>query len=520
MSQPVRLPSHGFSKSIEEFLEDLAESLQVPASRYEAAIRSYKSVGEWLNRDASPLKVARPQVYIQGSFCLGTAIRPASDDEDYDVDLVCELFLSKGAMTQAQFKQLLGQELSAYAKAHGMEPPTEGRRCWTLNYADGAQFHLDTLGAIPDGQSYRRRLEQRGLSSDWGLTAIAIPDREHPLYRTITDDWPHSNPKGYAGWFQSRIASVFKARRERLALEARAKVEEIPEHTVRTPLQLAIQILKHHRDLMFLQNNDNKPISIILTTLSAHAYQQETTIAAALYSILARMDQFIEDRDGVSWIPNPTDPAENFADRWQTHPQRKRAFYDWLEQARRDFQGAATAANRAEAATILQPRMGKRLVEAALARRGGARAAGNLGSLLLKGSLGRVLQARHRQAPPWHYLEQGQVQIARAIVTRPGFRPAEYTNDGSSLPKNCGLQFEASTNIPGSYKVYWQIVNTGLEAERANDQRGGFNEGIVSPGWLTHQETTRYAGSHSIECFIVKDGLLAARSGQFIVNIV
>ncbi|MFW8696292.1 nucleotide-binding domain-containing protein [Mesorhizobium japonicum] len=37
---------------------------------------------------------------------------------------------------------------------------------------------------------------------------------------------------------------------------------------------------------------------------------------------------------------------------------------------------------------------------------------------------------------------------------------------------------------------------------------------------MTHQETTRYAGSHSIECFIVKDGLLAARSGQFIVNIV
>lgn len=33
------------SKQAEELLEDLAESLQVPPSRYEAAERSYKSLG-------------------------------------------------------------------------------------------------------------------------------------------------------------------------------------------------------------------------------------------------------------------------------------------------------------------------------------------------------------------------------------------------------------------------------------------------------------------------------------------
>ena len=103
--------------------------------------------------------------------------------------------------------------------------------------------------------------------------AIAITDRDDPNFRQLTEDWPHSNPKGYANWFRSKMREVFDARRRALALEARASVEDIPEHRVRTPLQSAIQILKHHRDVMFSERVDDKPISIILTTLAAHAYR-------------------------------------------------------------------------------------------------------------------------------------------------------------------------------------------------------------------------------------------------------
>lgn len=280
-------------KHIEELLEDLAESLQISPSRYEAAERSYASVGEWLQRDASILRDADPQIYSQGSFRLGTAIRPISEAEDYDVDLVCELSLSKSRLTQENLKLALSQELEAYAKAHGMDLPEEGRRCWTLNYADGAQFHLDTLAAIPDGARKRLLLEQRGLSTKWSESAIAITDRDHPLFLQVTNDWPHSNPKGYSNWFRSRMAVVFEARKRLLAMEERASVEDIPDHKVRTPLQNAIQILKRHRENMFARRSDDKPISIIITTLAAHAYQQESTIGGALYSILEHMDSFI-----------------------------------------------------------------------------------------------------------------------------------------------------------------------------------------------------------------------------------
>ena len=101
----MTLPKH-----VEELMEDLAESLQIPPSRYGAAERSYKSLGDWLHREASTLRQAKPRVYIQGSFRLGTAIKPVSDAEDYDVDLVCELSASKARLSQERLKSALRSE--------------------------------------------------------------------------------------------------------------------------------------------------------------------------------------------------------------------------------------------------------------------------------------------------------------------------------------------------------------------------------------------------------------------------
>jgi hypothetical protein len=116
-----------------------------------------------------------------------------------------------------------------------------------------------------------------------------------------------------------------------------ASVDEIPDYKVKTPLQRAIQLLKRHRDCMFAEDGEHKPISIIITTLAAHAYNEESTISAALQSILTAMDQFIDYRDGVAWIANPVNPAENFADRWAETPEKQQNFHRWLDQAREDF---------------------------------------------------------------------------------------------------------------------------------------------------------------------------------------
>lgn len=64
------------SKTAEELLEDLAAELEIPDSRYEAAERSYRSVGSWLERPASVLSQFHPFLYPQGSFRLGTVTSP------------------------------------------------------------------------------------------------------------------------------------------------------------------------------------------------------------------------------------------------------------------------------------------------------------------------------------------------------------------------------------------------------------------------------------------------------------
>lgn len=508
----------------EQLLEDLADSLEIPSSRYEAAERSYQSFGRWLDRPESLFANDETTLYPQGSFRLGTVIKPTNDDDDYDLDAVCEIDLSKRDCTQAQLKERLGIEIRAYAKAHGMAAPVEARRCWTLNYADGAQFHMDVLPALPDGTRQRLLVEAMGGSrGDLAEKSIAITDTEHPTFNRASDDWPASNPKGYSEWFYERMKTIFDAKRRAMMLaEARTTVEDIPTHRVRTPLQAAIKILKRHRDMRFSEDVDNRPISIILTTLAAHAYNQETTISAALYSILTRMDHYIEDRNGVAWIANPTDPRENFADKWEIHPERKTAFTDWLQMARVDFSTVARLSEIDQIVDALAPRMGRKLMEATAAKR--RQRSSFLSTIAaarnpVSHKLRRILDAPHRKPLAWQELTQGSVSLTSMTVTRRGFRPYLLSSDGQPIPKRSSLRFEAHTTVQPPYKVYWQVVNTGEDARKAKGLRGGFEEGTVQPGQLQHEENAVYVGSHSIECFIVKSGYCVARSGSFIVNI-
>ncbi|SEF84022.1 hypothetical protein SAMN04488115_102218 [Bosea lathyri] len=301
------------------------------------------------------------------------AIKPASDQEEYDIDAVCEFRqLNKLSCTQEQLKIALGAEVDAYRQAHGMlKPMRERRRCWTLDYADGAQFHMDVMPAVPNAQGLRELLERHHLDTRFAATGIAITDNEAINYRAKSEHWHRSNPKGYHQWFVSRMKVIFERRRMQLKERMRvtASVETIPDYKVKTPLQQAIMILKRHRDLRFADRPDERPISIILTTLAAHAYNGAETIGQALLSILSGMDRYIEMRDGVPWVANPTDPWENFADRWRTHPERARAFREWLELARADFTYLATLHSRQSITESIAPRIGRPLAERAQKRR-------------------------------------------------------------------------------------------------------------------------------------------------------
>jgi len=383
----------------EETLEDLAESLAIPETRYEQAERSYKALGEWLSRPDSSIRQYDPQVHVQGSFGLGTVIPPISDEEHYDVDAVCEFRkLNKSQTTQQNVKNLLGDEMKLYAKRQNMnKPPEEHHRCWRLEYADGAQFHMDVTPGLLNAAEQRALLLSRGLDARFADTAIAITDIDHHAYRILSVDWPRSNPRGYLKWFLGRMEVIFEQRkRELIRKGVRADTEPIPVYAVRTPLQSAVMILKRHRDIMFVQRSDERPISIILTTLAAHAYNGETKISDALFAILNGMDRFIgKATDGSYVVANPSDPIENFADKWRKHPERAAAFFEWLEQARRDFAYAAELSNKQLITETLSKSIGR-----GMADRVRKRSAARLGApAVLTAGLVRN-EAEARRAPP------------------------------------------------------------------------------------------------------------------------
>lgn len=131
-------------------------------------------------------------------------------------------------------------------------------------------------------------------------------------------------------------------------------------------------------------------------------------------------------------------------------------------------------------------------------------------------NLKKCIIAPHRQRPTWPMQRDGAVFIAVKVTDATG-KIIEYSNNGSPMDKECSLYFRALTGVKQPFKVMWQITNTGLEAEDAKCLRGNFEQSDF--GVCEKHETTSYSGSHSVQCFIVKNGICVAKSEEFIVNV-
>lgn len=347
-------------------IQELADSLSISGATYERAVQRYSSLADWFHRDKSSVANLDPAVFPQGSFRLGTVNRPLTEEEEYDLDLVCRILAVKSDFSQKELKDLIGAEVRAYAAANSVKKPVEEkRRCWRLEYADNVNFHMDILPALPDDEEFIRLLVEAGVPASFTNQALAITDNTHPLYSSRQSDWPRSNPKGYAHWFESRM-SVAAAERRRQLVERRlyASVDDVPAHEWKTPLQASVQILKRHRDMNFASKPDLKPVSIILTTLAAHAYRGETDLAEAFIGIVDRLGTFV--RQDQPRVPNPVHPAEDFADKWLESPRLEPAFWAWLKQLQAESRALMTEGNPHNLGRILAGSFGLSLPVARL----------------------------------------------------------------------------------------------------------------------------------------------------------
>jgi len=318
-------------------LEALVERLDISPSDFKRARDRYLAVSNWLAGGEYQAGDA-VDVYLQGSFKLGTVVRPYlnGQDVDYDIDQVCDI---SGRPTEARaLKHEVGERLKANAD-YGRMLDAEGRRCWTLKYAasDGSPgFHLDVL---PSRQSASPN------------TQIEITHKDGGTYH-----WHTSNPKGYYEWFAERNALSPEALQEQMRslYEANrtvyASVDDVPKQLARTSLRRAIQVMKRHRDVCF-SGREGAPISIILTTICAYQYDGTdvlstlrgfvgyvgSRLAAVVRGESLPVDGVLDYMDGKWLVTNPADRNENFSDRWADDPELADNFFAWVYQLRRDL---------------------------------------------------------------------------------------------------------------------------------------------------------------------------------------
>lgn len=511
-------------------LEELSQSLDIPPSKYKIAVERYTAVGNWLDAPESPLKRYRPRVYPQGSFRLGTVVRPVAhgSEADYDVDLVCRLDGAHSGLEPRELKHLIGNRLKDNANYQRMLDK-EGRRCWTLNYAesDGIGFHLDALPSVPSVTGAVQGLVQIGVDIAFAQHAIEVTERRgENAYVWLLGG---SNPEGYAQWFDliNTAARVRVTRLQKQQLfEANraiyASVQNVPDALVRSPLQRAVQLLKQHRDVRFSGHEleDEKPISMIITTLAARGYQGELDVATSLAAVLGRMDDFatsgiIEYRQGRWYIPNPVNPAENFADRWnESGSRRADAFFQWVAWARQDLALAEEQPSEDRTKTALAESFG------GFSAGGRRLQASGTPVRVSADNVPALASSSHCRAPLWPVRTQYRVSVSGSVRRQVHSAKELWRLTERALPKEFAIRFEASTNAVPPYEVKWQVVNTGGEAAAggASQLRGGFDDGEGQFGRV-RWESTRYRGTHWIEAFVLKDSVCVARSGRRYVRI-
>ena len=286
-------------------LQEIVKDLQIPPSTDEAVRQHYRAIGSHL-ADAPEVEECSPSLFTQGSYRLGTTVRPVRRDE-FDLDFVVELAQISPAETS---RDVYGRVLSALQSSGVYRSRlTKLPRCIRVNYA--SSFHIDVVPAIPDANS--------------ATGGILIPTHSGAEW-----GWASTDPRGYIRWFESQ--SVEPRMRNRMM---EAKIEPLPSNDSKTSLQLGVQLIKRYQDKHVADDELRTP-SILVTTVAARAFDGSAPLLRTVDKIVSTLVS-LANQSPAPIVPNPTIATENIARKWGENPDVYRAFGAWTEELRTDW---------------------------------------------------------------------------------------------------------------------------------------------------------------------------------------
>lgn len=243
-----------------DFRKFMRDHVNLNPVRFNRLKRSDKAVAKYLKQNM----VGFSRTERQGSYALGTTIRPVKESDEYDVDRL--IYVDHvGGKAPADYIADLHESL----KANGIyaDKLQKNTRCVTVNYA--GDFKIDLVPCVTVSGGY------------------FICNRK-------TNEFEITDGRGFRDWFNQK------------------------NRVTGGKLKLVTRLLKYLRD----HKRTFTAPSVLLTTLIGNTVDdwegdtQFKTLPTALLTVISRIDKFVQARPDMPEIYNPALPQESFTRHW------------------------------------------------------------------------------------------------------------------------------------------------------------------------------------------------------------
>ena len=248
-------------KNNQQFADFLKNEVNLNQSRLDRLETAVGGVNDYLKNNLPGYQ----KMEKQGSYALGTLIKPVDDNDEYDADI--QIVMNPNPKWEPKdYINQVNRTLSGnktYADKLRLKT-----RCVMVDYA--GDFHLDVVPRVTiEGKHYVcNRIENR---------------------RELTDG------NGYRDWFNDK------------------------NRITAGNLKRVVRLLKHLRD----DKNSFRAKSILLTTLAGNTIRTSdegtegvSTVADTLETVLTRMNDYLQQHPNMPAIKNPVLPTETFNRHW------------------------------------------------------------------------------------------------------------------------------------------------------------------------------------------------------------
>ena len=249
------------TKNNQDFKDFLRDEVNLNQSRLDVLHERVRAVNSYLKDNLTGYQ----KMERQGSFALGTLIKPVDDDDEYDADIQIVMNPNPKWEPKDYVNEIRRTLQSNKNYADKLRLKT---RCVTVDYA--GDFHLDVVPRV-------------------------TKDAKHHVCNRIDNTLEETDGTGYRDWFneQNRITGG--------------------------NLKRVVRLLKYLRD----HKNNYRAKSILLTTLAGNTIRPSDegteavgTVSDTLVTVLTRMDVYLQQHPNMPEIKNPVLPTENFNRHW------------------------------------------------------------------------------------------------------------------------------------------------------------------------------------------------------------